>query len=175
VIERRQNTRYNFGAIAEVADLGSREDVIAVTRDLGLSGCFIKTPTPLPIGTEVRITITRPGSDFAAIGNVTGDVACEGMGIEFVEIEPKHQAVIEKWLGLNCAKTVARPQASSSKSGQVVRLRNRLARHELTRQEQSPRFLSVDPEPEADSPKPLATQFLEAARNFWKFRDEARH
>lgn len=168
--ERRQNTRYNFRAIAEVVDLGSREDVIAVTRDLSLSGCFVKTPTPLLKGTEVRITITRPGSDFAAIGSVTGDITGEGMGIEFVEIEPKHQAVIEQWLGLRCAKTSARQQASSSKFGNVVRLRNR-----LTRQEESPRVPSVDPEPEADSRQPLPIGFLQSARNFWKFRGEARH
>lgn len=174
MIERRQNTRYNFGAIAEVIDLGSREDVIAVTRDLGLSGCFVKTPTPLPKGTEVRVRITRPGSDFAAIGNVTKDVTCEGMGIEFVEIEPKHQAIIEEWLGFRCARTVASQQASSSKPGQVVRLRNRLS-NRWPRQEQSPRVLSVDPQPEAGSPKPLAIEFLESARNFWKFGDEARH
>lgn len=168
--ESRQNTRYNFGAIAEVVDLGSREDVIAVTRDLSLSGCFVRTPTPLLKGTEVRITITRPGSDFAAIGSVTGDITAEGMAIEFVEIEPKHQAVIEEWLGLRCAKTLARQQGSSSKSGQVVRLRNR-----LTRQEESPCVPSVDTESEADSPRPLAIELLESARNFWKFRGEARH
>jgi hypothetical protein len=31
-------TRYDFGAIAEVVDLNSREDVIVVTRDLSLAG-----------------------------------------------------------------------------------------------------------------------------------------
>ena len=45
-MERRQMTRYDFGAIAEVVDLNSREDVVVVTRDLSLAGCFVKTRYP---------------------------------------------------------------------------------------------------------------------------------
>jgi hypothetical protein len=158
VIERRRMTRYDFGAIAEVIDLQSRDDVIAVTRDLSLSGCFVKTITPFPAGTEVRIRITCAGSDFAAIGQVTGNITREGMGIEFVEIEPEHQAIIEEWLSVTALKP-----------GQVVRLRNR-----LSRQEQNRPVRSAGPKPKADRPR-LLTDQLGSARNLWKFRDDARH
>jgi hypothetical protein len=57
-MERRHTRRYNFGAIAEVTDLGSRREFVATTRDLGLSGCFIKTTTPLAEGAEIRARIT---------------------------------------------------------------------------------------------------------------------
>jgi hypothetical protein len=33
---------------AEVIDLGQRRELVAVTRDLTLSGCFVKTTTPFP-------------------------------------------------------------------------------------------------------------------------------
>lgn len=98
--ERRRAARYNFGAIAEVVDTASLSELICVTRDLSLSGCFLKTKTPLPKGTEVRVRIMSSGADFAAIGNVTGNITHEGMGIEFVRIEPNHIPVIEKWLSL---------------------------------------------------------------------------
>jgi hypothetical protein len=91
-------TRYNFGAIAQVIDLDSREDVIAVTRDLSFSGCFIKTNSPFPRGRVVIVRITCLGADFAATGTVTGNITWEGMGIEFTKIGPKDQAVIEQWL-----------------------------------------------------------------------------
>jgi hypothetical protein len=163
-------TRYDFGAIAEVIDLGSREDVIAVTRDLSFSGCFVKTKTPLPEGTEVRIRIRFAGSDFAAIGNVTGDITWEGMGIEFVEIEPKYQAIIEGWLDVPTLKTEVRGAAAGVSPGQVVQIKNRLSRREQNR-----RVASIDRQPKADRHRQLANELLESARNFWKFRDQARH
>ena len=73
MIERRQTTRYDFGAIAEVIDLDTREDVIATTRDLSLSGCFIKTRAPFPKGTTVIVKIAFSGANFAATGRVTGN------------------------------------------------------------------------------------------------------
>jgi hypothetical protein len=96
--ERRGTTRYNFGAIAEVIDLGSRKKLVGIARDLSLSGCFVKTTTPFAEGTAVWVRITSSG-EFAAIGKVTTDVSSAGMGIEFVEIAPSDQAVIENWLG----------------------------------------------------------------------------
>jgi hypothetical protein len=109
-IERRRATRYNFGAIAEVidisGDLGARGDLVAMTRDLSLSGCFVKTMTQFAKGTEVRVKITCSGADFAATGKVT-HVTPEGMGIEFVEVLPKDRAIIEEWLGPRPAESIS--------------------------------------------------------------------
>ena len=137
LIERRHMTRYDFGAIAVVVDLDSRDDMIVVTRDLSLSGCFVKTRTPFPAGTEVRVRITHAGSDFAAIGSVTSNITREGMGIEFVEIEPEDQVTIERWLGVSVANLDVRS---------ATRVKNRLAR-----QEHNVRIISVDRKPKPDT------------------------
>jgi PilZ domain len=97
--ERRGATRYNFGAIAEVVDLDRRAEVVSLTRDLSFSGAFVKTTTPLPTGTRVRVRITHSGAEFAASGNVTGNVTPTGMGIVYTEIEPNDRAILERWLG----------------------------------------------------------------------------
>jgi len=167
VIGRRQLTRYDFGAIAEVVDLNSREDMIVVTRDLSLAGCFVKTRMPLPEGTEVRVRITYAGSDFAAIGNVTGDITLEGMGIEFVEIRPKDQAVIEGWL--NCATfDNAHRQAPRAK---VVQLKNRLCRSEHKPLSPLP-APNTAPHSEVLSPRAFAGGLLHSARNLFHLSDE---
>ena len=155
-------TRYDFGAIAEVIDLDSREDVIVITRDLSLAGCFVKTRTPFRAGTEVRVRITYAGSDFTATGSVTENITREGMGIEFVRIEPEHQAIIEAWLGVPALNA-----AGYGALAQPLRLGNRLHRHER------PRELPPQ-ERKAERPAPLAHQLLESARNFWKSRDLTR-
>lgn len=97
-IERRCATRYNFGAIAEVIDLDEPDELVSVTRDLSASGCFVKTTTPFPTGTRVRVRITHSGAEFAAIGNVT-NVNPTGMGIIFAEIEANDRTILERWLG----------------------------------------------------------------------------
>jgi PilZ domain len=153
-------TRYDFGAIAEVIALDSRDDMIVVTRDLSLSGCFVKTRTPFPPGTEVRVRIAYGGADFAAIGSVTQNITREGMGIEFVEIEPRHQEIIEKWLGVSAL------DASKARDG--ARMRNR-----LTRQEHAPRITSAHRSPKSDQPLLVPDEASEPARNLWKIRDEA--
>lgn len=168
MIARRQMTRYDFGAIAEVVDLNSREDVVVVTRDLSLAGCFVKTRYPFPAGTEVRVRITYSGSDFAAIGNVTGNITPEGMGIEFVTIEPKDQAIIEEWLGVMPFR-VDRHNAAGAPRGQVIQLKNRLRRRE------HPLPSPASAKPKEDRPKALASSLLDSARNLLHFRDEARH
>jgi hypothetical protein len=157
-------TRYDFGAIAAVIDLDSREDMIVVTRDLSLSGCFVKTRTPFPAGTEVRVRITYAGLDFAAIGSVTENITREGMGIEFVEIEPEHQAIIEGWLGVSAVD----PDGRDARS-RAVRVINR-----LTRQQHSPRVISVDRKPEAPRPTFVDNESSDPAWNLWDVRDDTR-
>jgi len=95
---RRGATRYYFAAIAEIIDLEKPGELVSITRDLSTSGCFVKTTTPFPAGTRVRIRITHSGAQVAAIGNVTSNVSPAGMGIAFTEIEPNDRAMLEGWL-----------------------------------------------------------------------------
>jgi hypothetical protein len=97
--ERRGATRYNFGAIAEVVDLVEPNELVAVTRDLSLSGVFVKTTTPFREGTRVRVRITHSGEEFTATGNVTANVMPTGMGIAFTQIAPNDRAILDRWLG----------------------------------------------------------------------------
>jgi PilZ domain len=164
----RHITRYDFGAIAEIVDLGSREDVITVTRDLSMDGCFVKTRMPFPAGTEVRVRIRCAGSDFAAIGNVAGNTS-EGMEIEFVAMEPTDQAVIEEWLSITASNNIETHEASRSPRGQVVQIQNR-----LRRREEYPHGPSVAPQPKEVRPKVLASQLLGRARNILHFPEGTR-
>jgi PilZ domain len=94
----RRSDRYSFGATAEVKDLGSRNEQVLITRDLSAGGCFVKTAVPLPRASRIHVRITNRGEDFTAIGRVTDNVSADGMGVEFIEMEPKDRAILEKWL-----------------------------------------------------------------------------
>jgi len=100
MIERRA-TRFYFGAIAEVIDLDLRRELVGISRDLSLSGAFVKTSEAFASGTNVRLRLTASGAHFAATGRVTANVTLEGMGIEFIEVLPKDHAVLETWLSIS--------------------------------------------------------------------------
>jgi hypothetical protein len=94
----RQSNRNSFAATAEVKELGSRKEQVLITRDLSAGGCFVKTGVPLPKGSRIRVRIEHAGTEFTAIGRVTANVTAEGMGVEFIEMESKDRATLEKWL-----------------------------------------------------------------------------
>lgn len=87
-LERRGATRYHFGAIAEVSDLDQRGELVSVTRDLSLSGCYVQTTTPFPQGTRVRVRITHSGALFTAAGNATANVTATGWESHLQRLRP---------------------------------------------------------------------------------------
>jgi hypothetical protein len=94
----RRSDRRSFGATAQVRDLGSRNEQVLLTRDLSAGGCFVKTAASLPKGSRIRVRIEHAGAKFTAVGRVTDNVSAEGMGVEFIEMEPDDRAILQKWL-----------------------------------------------------------------------------
>ena len=97
-IERRRATRHHFVSAVEVINVESRKQLISLTRDLSLCGCFVTVMAPSPKGTRVSLTISNSKANFSAVGDVTHNLFDEGMGIEFVQVEAKDQVVLEEWL-----------------------------------------------------------------------------
>jgi PilZ domain-containing protein len=95
----RQSDRYSFAATAELKEFGSWTEQVLIIRDLSAGGCFVKTVAPLPKGRRIRVRIEHAKAEFTAIARVTDNVTTEGMGIEFIEMEPRDRAILEKWLG----------------------------------------------------------------------------
>ena len=97
-VERRRATRHHFVSAVEVINVESRKQLISLTRDLSLCGCFVTVKASSPKGTRVNLKISNSQANFSAVGNVTHNLSDEGMGIEFVQVEAKDQAVLEEWL-----------------------------------------------------------------------------
>ena len=94
----RRYDRFAFGGTAEVRDLGSRNEQVAITRDLSAGGCFVETTSPLPKGSRILLRIERSGAEFKANARVTDNVNASGMGLEFTEMSAKDRAILETWL-----------------------------------------------------------------------------
>ena len=98
VRDRRYAIRYPFAADTELMDMenGSRTD--GVTSDISMGGCFVCTSRPLPVGTRVRISLTRKGQTVEALGMVRIVKPRIGMGIEFIDVEQNSQPILDRWV-----------------------------------------------------------------------------
>ena len=94
----RLSGRYSLGAAVEIKELGSWNEQVMITRDISAGGCFIHTAMPPPKGSRINVRITHRGEEFTAVGRVTDHVTADGMGVEFVEMDPKDRATLQKWL-----------------------------------------------------------------------------
>ena len=201
MLERRKTTRYDFGAIAQVTDLDSGEEMIAVTRDLSRSGCFIRTPGPFAKGTTVLVRIRWCGADFAARGEVTGNISREGMGVAFAEIGCREGEILDQWLD---PKPRSRQQTGipvivfgkqeglgdfmeetethiTSLNRALLRLSSAVTpgqmvrvRNRLTREERSCRVISIPADSKKHKSKLLTVEMLEPVPNFWDSRTHVR-
>jgi PilZ domain len=98
VRDRRYAIRFPFAADVNLIDMesGTRSD--GVTSDLSLGGCFVCTSRPLPVGTRIRIALTRKNQTVEALAVVRIWKPRIGMGIEFIDVEGTHQDVLCRWI-----------------------------------------------------------------------------
>src|SRR5258707_11852605 len=97
-IEKSRATRHHFVSAVEVINVESRKQLISLTRNLSLCGCFVPVKAPSPKGTRVSLKISNSKANFSAVGDVTYNLSDEGMGIGFVQVEAKDQVVLEECL-----------------------------------------------------------------------------
>jgi len=86
-MEQRAMPRYPCEGSVQVWRQGQTSPIDGKLRDLGLSGCFVGTTQPFPVGTEVRLSLSVFGMTVRAQGIVRHSVAGEGIGIQFTALQ----------------------------------------------------------------------------------------
>jgi len=104
--------------------------LVAYTTNLSKGGVFLETPTPLPIGSEITLTINAPHAPEPMV--VPGRVAWVrdasdpeghpvGMGVEFGELEERYGAVIDHIVSRFEGVCILVVSSSSTMRTQIVR------------------------------------------------------
>ena len=96
--ERREARRYAFTCTAELTDLAGSARISARTSDLSLSGCYIDTMNPFPVGTGVRLWLTKNGQRVEFRAEVTSCHMGSGMGLIFEAVSPAQKDALGSWL-----------------------------------------------------------------------------
>jgi hypothetical protein len=112
--ERREARRYAFICPAELIDLAGSTRISARTADLSLRGCYIDTLNPLPLGTRVRLQLTKNDQRVEFRAEVTSYHMGSGMGLIFEGLTPAQTDTVVSWLeGTSPAADAAFRAASS--------------------------------------------------------------
>ena len=114
--ERRVGLRYPFSAEAEIYEARSRARITGRCSDLALGGCYVDTPSPLAVGTEVKIRINHDGREFEAAAVVAYTHVQMGMGLAFTDIKPEHLRVLRSWIGNLSGDRSGEPAPSAEES-----------------------------------------------------------
>jgi hypothetical protein len=96
--DRRGADRHVFTAAAEVVDMTTGARFSTRTTDLGPGGCFVDTLSPLPVGSQVHVSVRKGQTHFQSEGTVVYSQDGLGMGIEFSSLDSTQQKALETWL-----------------------------------------------------------------------------
>jgi c-di-GMP-binding flagellar brake protein YcgR len=98
VRDRRYAIRHPFAADVEFIDLEAGNAGSGVTSDLSMGGCFVCTSKPLPLNSRVKLKLRRKDQVVQALAVVRIVKPRIGMGIEFLDVDEKHHATLDRWL-----------------------------------------------------------------------------
>ncbi len=109
MIERRNTHRFLFEAPIELTFGKSQDRIAAITTDIGLHGCFVKTVFSFPVGSTVKVKIIEKDRRFSATGEVMYVLTRDGMGIRFLDVNATDFAILEEWVAeQNCEPVLLR-------------------------------------------------------------------
>jgi PilZ domain len=114
--ERRGAERHMFTAGCEVVEIKSGARFSTRTTDLGPGGCYVDTTVPFPIGSVVRVTLTKGKTAFETAGTVVYSQHGLGMGIAFSELNDEKRLELADWIaGVTGERHVAHEIARAPK------------------------------------------------------------
>lgn len=96
--EQYRERRYGMHARIELNEIRSERHAIGQTRNISAYGCALVTADVLQERSRVRLVISYHGMDFAALGRIVYTTPDCAMGIAFLEVDPRNQAVLDGWL-----------------------------------------------------------------------------
>jgi hypothetical protein len=97
--ERRRHVRYPFTATVEAVEPKSQTRINGRTSDLSRGGCYVDTISSFPVGSIVRMRLTKETRSFEAPAEVVYSLVGMGMGVKFTDGDPEQLWILEKWVG----------------------------------------------------------------------------
>jgi hypothetical protein len=96
--DRRKAPRYGLVAIADLTDSEDGKLLSGTITQISRSGCYIDSPKTLPVGTSLKVIISRDQRTFVAKANVIHVQEQMGMGVAFLDAAKDQFEILNSWL-----------------------------------------------------------------------------
>ena len=96
--ERRTVQRYSVLAVAELVETASTICIDGRMTEISRKGCYVNTPSTLPVNTSLKVFISRNDETFVTKGEVIYVHERIGMGIAFVDSTEEQLETLNSWL-----------------------------------------------------------------------------
>lgn len=96
--EKRRSPRYLFIASAELYEEQTDVRVASRVSELSLHGCYLDMMNPFPPGTIVLLKIFAGDLAFQSKAKVIYSTENVGAGVAFLDVEPKYDYMIRRWM-----------------------------------------------------------------------------
>lgn len=96
--EKRSVPRYSLIASVEIVEPVSDAHMSGRISEISQKGCYLDILNTLPVGTKIRLIVTRDLGTFTTLGRIIYVQEGMGMGVAFLETSPDQLAVLDTWL-----------------------------------------------------------------------------
>lgn len=96
--ERRQHPRMKCLNSIEILPGSASASIWSKTTEMGLGGCFIEMPMPLPVGTTLKISLWVGEQKLRFSGKVVNSRPGFGIGVQFSELSPEDAEHLKEFL-----------------------------------------------------------------------------
>ncbi len=96
--EKRTVPRYSFIATVEVVEPVSDVHIAGRISEISRKGCYVDVLNTLPVGTLIKLQVTRDQGAFATNGRIIYVQEGMGMGVAFIEPPADQLKVLDSWL-----------------------------------------------------------------------------
>lgn len=96
--ERRSVPRFNLIATAEILEPASDVRISGRISEISRKGCYLDILNTLPVGTRLRLTISRDQGMFTSDATIIYIHEGMGIGILFLNVQPDEMKILDAWL-----------------------------------------------------------------------------
>src|SRR5580704_19310379 len=95
---QRTVPRYSVLAVVELVETASTTCIVGRMTKLSRKGCYVNTPSTLPVNTFFRVVISRDGQTFITNGKIIYVHEGIGVGVLFVHSSEDQLEILDTWL-----------------------------------------------------------------------------
>ena len=95
---KRTVPRYNLIATVAIVEPVSEMKIAGRISEISRKGCYVDVLNTLPVGTPIRLEVSRDKGDFKTAGTIIYVQESMGMGVAFADTSEEQLKILDSWL-----------------------------------------------------------------------------